>query len=79
MKEQFETPKQFFETVKSAYDSVLIPRSMVFEDLKEVMGIITQPVLFLAADGDAVIASYIMEKEDNGDWKISGCYLAPIK
>jgi len=79
VKEQFETPKQFFETVKSAYDSVLIPRSMVFEDLKEVMGVITQPVLFLASDGDTVIASYIMEKQDNGDWKISGCYLAPIK
>ncbi len=79
IKEQFETPAQFFDTVKTTYESVLVPRSMVFEDLKEVMGVITQPVLFLASDGDTVIASYIMEKEDNGDWKISGCYLAPVK
>jgi hypothetical protein len=79
VKEQFTTPDDFFNTLKSAYDSVLVPRSMVFEDLKQVMGIITQPVLFFATDGDTVIASYIMEKEDNGDWKISGCYLAPIR
>lgn len=52
---------------------------MVFEDLKQVMGIVTQPVLFFASDGDTVIASYVMEKEEDGDWKISGCYLAPIR
>lgn len=79
IKQQFETPAQFFVAVKSAYESVLVPRSIVFEDVKQVMGIVTQPVLFLASDGDAVIGSYIMEKQDNGDWKISGCYLAPIR
>lgn len=79
VKEQFTTPGDFFNTLKSAYTSVLIPRSMVFEDLKQVMGIITQPVLFFASNGDTVIASYVMEKEENGDWKISGCYLAPIR
>ncbi len=79
IKQQFETAAEFFASVKSAYDIVLVPRSVVFEDVKEVMGVITQPVLFLASDGDAIIGSYIMEKQDNGDWKISGCYLAPIK
>lgn len=79
IKQQFETPAQFFTAVKSAYDSVLISRSIVFEDLKQVMGIVTQPVLFLASNGDTVIGSYIMEKQDNGDWKISGCYLAPMR
>ena len=79
VKQQFDTSTDFFNTLKSAYNSVLIPRSMVFEDLKEVMGIVTQPVLFFAADGDTIIASYIMEKEESGDWKISGCYLAPIR
>jgi len=79
VKQQFNTPADFFNTLKSAYESVLVPRSMVFEDLKEVMGIVTQPVLFFASDGDTVIASYMMEKEEDGDWKISGCYLAPIR
>ncbi len=79
VKQQFNTAADFFNTLKAAYESVLIPRSMVFEDLKQVMGIITQPVLFFASDGDTVIASYIMEKEQNGDWKISGCYLAPVR
>ena len=60
IKQQFETPAQFFATVKSAYDIVLVPRSVVFEDVKQIMGVVTQPVLFLASDGDAVIGSYIM-------------------
>ena len=79
VKQQFNTSADFFNTLKSAYESVIVPRSIVFEDLKQVMGIITQPVLFFASDGDTVIASYIMEKEDGGDWKISGCYLAPVR
>jgi hypothetical protein len=79
IKQQFETPSQFFSSVKSAYDIVLVSRSIVFEDLKQVMGVVTQPVLFLASNGDTVIGSYIMEKQDNGDWKISGCYLAPVR
>ncbi len=79
VKQQFDTPAEFFAAVKSAYDVVLVPRSVVFEDLKQVMGVVTQPVLFLAADGDTVIGSYIMERQNGGDWKISGCYLAPIK
>lgn len=79
IKQQFETPAQFFAAVKTAYDSVLVARSVVFEDLKQVMGVTTQPVLFLASNGDTVIGSYIMERQDNGDWKISGCYLAPIR
>jgi len=79
IKQQFETSEQFFSSVKNAYEIVLVSRSVVFEDLKQVMGIVTQPVLFLASNGDTVIGSYIMEKQDNGDWKISGCYLAPIR
>ncbi len=79
IKQQFETPAAFFSSVRSAYDIVLVSRSIVFEDLKQVMGVVTQPVLFLASNGDTVIGSYIMEKQDNGDWKISGCYLAPIR
>jgi hypothetical protein len=79
IKQQFETSSQFFSSVKSAYEVVLVSRSIVFEDLKQIMGIVTQPVLFLASNGDTVIGSYIMEKQDNGDWKISGCYLAPIR
>ncbi len=79
IKQQFETSEAFFSSVKSAYEIVLVSRSIVFEDLKQVMGVVTQPVLFLASNGDTVIGSYIMEKQDNGDWKISGCYLAPIR
>jgi hypothetical protein len=73
------SPQSFVEMVKSSYEQVIGPRSIVFEDLKQVMGIVTQPVLLFSQNGDLVIASYMMEKQENGDWKINGCYLAPVK
>jgi hypothetical protein len=79
IQKELGSPQGFVDMVKTSYEQVIGPRSIVFEDLKQVMGIVTQPVLLFAQDGDLIIASYVMEKEENGDWKISGCYLAPVK
>lgn len=76
---KFGSLQSYIEMIRSTYEPIIGPRSMVFEDLKQVMGVVTQPVLFFAQDGDLIIASYIMEKEGNGEWRISGCYLAPVK
>jgi hypothetical protein len=76
---KYGSAQAFMEMVKTSYEPVICSRSTVFEDLKQVMGIVTQPVLLFAQDGDLMIASYMMEKEENGDWKISECYLAPVR
>src|SRR5262249_25696305 len=79
VRQELGSAQRFVEMVKASYEQVIGPRSIVFEDVKEVMGIVTQPVLLYAQDGDLIIASYTMEKQGNGEWKISGCYLAPVK
>jgi hypothetical protein len=76
---QYGNAKAFAEAVKSAYAPIFDSHSVVFEDPKEVMGLISQPVLLLSSEGEMVMASYLMEKEDNGDWRITGCYLAVVK
>lgn len=76
---QYGDAQTFIEVVKTAYEPIFDSHSVVFEDPKAVMGLVTQPVLLLSSDGEMVMASYLMEKLDNGDWKINGCYLAPVK
>ncbi len=76
---QYADAKAFIEAVKTSYEPIFDSHSVVFEDPKEVMGLVSQPVLLLSGEGDMVMASYLMEKLDNGDWKINGCYLAPVK
>ena len=79
LQRQAGSPEAFIESLKSTYRPVINSRSFVFEDLKQVMGIVSQSVLFFFEEGDVVLASYTMEKQEDGSWKISGCYLAPVK
>jgi len=76
---KFGTPEVFMQMVKSAYPAVYRPRSVMFEQLKEVDGMVAQAVLLLAPDGNLERAIYLMEKQVDGTWKINGCYLEPIE
>jgi len=51
----------------------------MFEKLVMVQGIPTQEVVLLAPDGDLVKALYLMEKQPDGTWKISGCFIVPMQ
>ncbi len=76
---QYGDAKTFIELVRTAYEPLSKSHSVIFEDAKVVMGMVTQPVIILSSEGDMVMASYLMERLENGDWKINGCYLAPLK
>jgi len=75
----FGTAKNFFQAVKTSYAAVYRPRSVMFEKLVMVQGIPTQEVVLLAPDGDLVKALYLMEKQPDGTWKISGCFIVPMQ
>jgi hypothetical protein len=79
LKNTLGTAEAFSSSVREPLVPMLKPHAVVFEDLKQVMGILTQGVLLFNQNGEAVVASYLMEKQENGDWKIGGCYLAPLK
>jgi ketosteroid isomerase-like protein len=76
---KFGTAKNFFQAVKTSYAAVYRPRSVMFEKLVTVQGIPTQEVVLLAPNGDLVKALYLMEKQPDNTWKISGCFIVPVQ
>ncbi len=76
---KFGTAKNFFRAVKTNYQAVYRPRSVMFEQLVTMQGIPTQAVILLAPNGDLVKALYLMEKQTDGTWRISGCFIVPIQ
>lgn len=76
---KFGTADHFFQTVKTNYKAVYRPRSVMFEKLVTVQGIPTQEVILLAPEGELVKALYLMEKQADSTWKISGCFLVPMQ
>ena len=75
---QFGTAENFVSIVKAAYPPVFSPRSVVFEDLQRVDGLPAQQVMLMDEDGQLVRATYLMQQQVMGDWKIAGCYLTPM-
>lgn len=73
---QFATPEKFISMVRSAYPVVYRRKSMQFEKAVIVDGIIIQPVRMTDAEGRAWLALYPMQRQADGNWRISGCQLA---
>ncbi len=75
---QFGTAENFARMVKAAYPPVYQPRSVMFENLLEVEGLPAQQVMLMDQSGQLIRATYIMQQQNRGDWKIAGCYLTPM-
>lgn len=76
---KFGTPQDFLRMVQVTYPSVYRPRSVMFERLGLVNGLLAQELLLLDPAGKLVRALYVMEKQPDGSWKIGGCYLVPVE
>ncbi|AGY56657.1 DUF4864 domain-containing protein [Gloeobacter kilaueensis] len=75
----FATPTDFLNMVISSYRAIYRPRSVLFEDLVLVRNTPTQPVLLLDTDGSVKRAVYMMRRQANGEWRIGGCVLQPVR
>ncbi len=76
---QFGTAENFVRMVEAAYPQVYRPRSVIFEGMRQVEGFPAQQVMMLDQSGDLVRATYMMQPQPSGRWKIAGCYLTPIE
>ena len=76
---QFGTAENFVRMVEAAYPQVYRPRSVIFEEMRQVEGFPAQQVMLLDQSGDLVRATYMMQPQPSGRWKIAGCYLTPIE
>ncbi|MGF1475545.1 MAG: DUF4864 domain-containing protein [Geminicoccaceae bacterium] len=75
----FRTPERFMQMVITGYMPVYRPRSVQFRDLVIEQGAPTQKVLLVGPKGQSVVASYQMERQDNGLWLIDGCTLERVE
>ncbi|MEL6603079.1 MAG: DUF4864 domain-containing protein [Cyanobacteria bacterium J06614_10] len=78
IQQQFGTAENFVAMVEAAYPSVYRPRSVIFESVLSIEGLPAQQVMLLDQQGHLIRATYMMQKQADGTWKIAGCYLTPM-
>lgn len=71
----FGTAAAFMEMVRNSYRSVYRPANVEFEDLSESGGVVAQRVHVVGPDGKPRTALFIMERQQDGSWRIAGCML----
>lgn len=72
---KFGSAAVFLEMVRSGYAPVYRPRSVEFRGVVEHDTGPEQQVFVIGPDGRGYIAHYMMERQPDGSWRISGCYL----
>ena len=79
VQQKFQNPEVFSQMVTGAYQPVYRPQTVEFRELKPSEYGPTQEVFVVGPDGLGYIAYYTMEKQADGTWRISGCYLMRAK
>jgi Domain of unknown function (DUF4864) len=75
----FSDANTFMQMVKRGYEPVYRNKNYVFgESFTDQLGRPAQKVTLTAVDGRRYEAIYTLEQQNDGSWKISGCYLVPI-
>ncbi len=77
VRRQFGNADAFMTMVKQTYESLYRNRSTTFLEAAIINGNVIQPMRIVERDGDVVIALYTLERQANGEWRVSGCQLAP--
>jgi ketosteroid isomerase-like protein len=75
IQKMFHTPSEFMQMVRTGYSAVYRPGSVRFLDHFVVSGQAIQPLEVVDAEGDVIVAFYIMERQADGTWRIAGCKL----
>ncbi|MGI9434443.1 MAG: DUF4864 domain-containing protein [Geminicoccaceae bacterium] len=75
---RFGDASSFIAMVKRGYLPVYRPRHVEFSELLDVQGKLAQRVVVVGPDSSVFSAYYLMQRQPDGDWRISGCVLRPI-
>ncbi len=71
----FPSVEAFMDMVANGYMPVYRPRSFTFGPLEDSPLGPVQRVFVTGPDGDRYIAAYLLQRQDDGSWKINGCSL----
>ena len=72
IRRMFGNADNFMRMVRQGYPSVYRPQSFEFQEVVEIEGRLVQDVLFVGPSGEVEIGSYLMERQDDGTWRING-------
>jgi hypothetical protein len=75
IREKFQSAQIFSQMVTQAYQPVYRPKGVEFRAVKASEFGPTQEVFVVGPDGLSYLAYYTMERQPDGTWRISGCYL----
>lgn len=78
IQDQFGDASRFIAMVKRGYLPVYRPREVQFSEVLEIRGKPTQRVVVVGPDNGVFSAYYMMERQPDGSWRISGCVIRPI-
>lgn len=74
---RFGTPAHFMAMIKAEYEPIYRPRAVFFQDVLVRGDLALQRLLVVDSHGRAVAATYFLQRQQNGAWRIGGCRLAP--
>ncbi len=75
---QFGTAEQFMHMVRQGYDPVYRPISTAFQEAAFNADRAVQKVLFQDRNGQAWMAYYLMQRQEDGTWRIAGVRLEQL-
>jgi hypothetical protein len=75
IKEMFPTEEIFMRMVREGYAPVYRSRSHSFGELKETAAGLTQSLDIIDAAGEFWTATYTLQQQPDGSWKITACHL----
>jgi hypothetical protein len=73
----FPSEGQFMDMVRQQYQPVYRPQSVTFGDVAAGPSGPMQKVFLVGPDGKSYVAVYTFQRQPDGSWRISGCYLVP--
>ncbi len=67
------------DMVREGYQPVYRPKKVDFGDVVDLPEGPEQQVFVIGPDGRRYLAHYMMERQPDASWRISGCYLEPVQ
>lgn len=79
IRQMFGTPEHFLAMVRAQYPVVHRPASLAFQKPEADGGNVIQRVEMTDAAGAAWMATYLMQRQKDGRWRINGCVVLPVQ
>jgi hypothetical protein len=74
---RMRTPANFMAMVRTRYRPIYRPRAVFFQDHLIKNGTAAQRILLVGSKNTLVIATYLLQRQADGSWRIAGCHLVP--